>query len=305
MNGYSEKAKSEILRLTLSGDCCKRAFLSALVRAGGSLLLGGGRIKIALVFSDKRVTQRAIKTLKEVSSGVMILEEGNETVLSGDVMLEVLYALGIFYKKGNETAVRSGINPSLIKEDCCAVSYVRGCFLGCGSVSLVGGYHLEFHFSSQPLASDVAEILLRFGITARIKERKNRYVLYVKDNEAVSDLLALMGATQAVIELNDRYAERQFSQRINRRTNCDIANINKTVAASMRIVESINYVSSKIGLAALDEKLQVVARARLENPDDSFATLADGLGISKSTLKNRFKKLDELAAEIKSKEKKD
>jgi DNA-binding protein WhiA len=151
----------------------------------------------------------------------------------------------------------------------------------------------------------VVKVLLRFNINAKIKERKNAYIVYVKDNEAVSDLLALMGATQAVIELNDRFMERQFAQQINRRTNCDIANINKTVAASMRIVESINYISSKIGIAALDDKLQVVARARLENPDDSFAVLADALGLSKSTLKNRFKKLDDIASELKAKEKKD
>ena len=304
MDGYSEKAKSEILALTLSGDCCKRAFLSALIRAGGSLIISGGNIKISLNFSDKRVTKRAIKTLKEISSGVIITEEKGETVLSGAVMLQVLYALGIFYLKNGETAVRSGIHPALIAEDCCSASYLRGCFLGCGSVSLSDGYHLELHFSSLPLASDVAEILLRFGITAKINERNNRYVLYVKDNEAVSDVLALMGATQAVIELNDQYTMRQFSQRINRRTNCDIANINKTVTASMRIVDSINYISSKIGLYALDEKLQAVAIARLNNPEDSFATLADALGISKSTLKNRFKKIDESASDLRSKEKK-
>ena len=305
MNGYSENAKNEILALTLSGDCCKRAFLSALIRAGGSLIISGGKIKIALTFSDKQVTKKAIKTLREISSGVVITESENETVLSGEVMLQVLYALGIFYSRNGETAVRSGIHPSFINENCCGAAYVRGCFLGCGSVSLVGGYHLEFHFSSLPLAEDIVKVLERFGIIAKIKERKNAYLVYVKDNEAVSDLLALMGATQAVIELNDRYMERQFSQRINRRTNCDIANINKTVAASMRIVESINYISSKIGIAALDEKLQAVAMARLENPDDSFAVLADGLGISKSTLKNRFKKLDDIALELKAKEKKD
>jgi hypothetical protein len=76
--------------------------LSALIRAGGSLIISGGKIKISLNFSDKLVTKKALKTLKEISSGVEIVESDGETILSGEVMLKVLYALGIFYNRNGE-----------------------------------------------------------------------------------------------------------------------------------------------------------------------------------------------------------
>lgn len=303
---YSETAKNEIARLSCSTDCCKRAFMSALIRAGGSLLLGRDGIKMSLTFSDEKISEKAEKTLDDIASGVSVVRNGNETLLSGENLIKVLFALGIFYKnESGETAVRSGIQPSIVASDCCAVSYVRGLFLGAGSVTLSGGYHLEFNLSHGSLAQDLKKLLARFGIPCHTLKRAEHYLVYIKDNEAVSDCLALMGATGAVIELNNEYTMRQFSQRINRRNNCDIANIQKTVNASVRIVESVKYIDKMIGLASLDEKLQVVAKARIENPDDSFAVLANALGLSKSTLKNRFKKLDEIAEELREKEKKD
>ena len=303
---YSETAKNEIARLSCSTDCCKRAFMSALIRAGGSLLLGRDGIKMLLTFSDAKISEKAEKTMQEIASGITIARDGNETLLSGENMVKVLYALGIFYRKSSgETAVRSGIQPSIIRDDCCAVSYVRGLFLGAGSVTLSGGYHLEFNLSHESLAQDLKKLLQRFNVPCHTHKRAEHYLVYIKDNEAVSDCLALMGATSAVIELNNEYTMRQFSQQINRRNNCDIANIQKTVNASVRIVESVRYIDATIGLASIDEKLQEVAKARIERPDDSFSVLADALGLSKSTLKNRFKKLDEIAEELREKETKE
>lgn len=305
-HGYSEIAKNEITHLTHSSSCCKRAFLAALIRSGGSLLISNNSIRISFGFSDGALLEKIERIVKEIAEGVTVSKEDGEAVLFGENIMPVLYALGVFRRSSKgETIVRSGVMPSLVKENCCAAAYIRGIFLGCGSVSLVGGYHLEFNFSHEDMANDVSAILRRFNIDSKIAVRTDRYVVYIKDNEAVSDCLALLGATQAVLALNDEYIKRQVRRDANRRNNCDLANIQKTVNASVRIVENVRLIEKTVGLGSLDEKLFVVAKARLEYPEDSFSFLADKLGLSKSTLKNRFNKLGEIADEIREKEKKD
>jgi DNA-binding protein WhiA len=239
------------------------------------------------------------KAVNDTTAGVTITKGDGEIVLQGETILSVLYALGVFKKSAKgETVVQSGISPSLIKQDCCKVAYARGLFLGCGSVTLSGGYHMEFLLSHEDMAKDLSKLFSHFGIESKILSRHERYMLYLKDSEAVSDCLALLGASSAVIKLNDEYVNRQVRQEANRRNNCDIANIQKTVNASVRIIENVRYIEKKVGLATLDEKLRVVAKGRLDYPEDSFSALADKLGLSKSTVKNRFNKLDEIANKL-------
>ena len=153
------------------------------------------------------------------------------------------------------------------------------------------------------MAEDLRALLDRYGIAAKITDRKEKSVVYIKDSEGVSDCLALMGASDAVLGLNSEAATRQFRQYMNRQNNCDLANISKTVNAAVRQCEDIELIDRKIGLAGIGEKLEVVARARLNAREASFSALAESLGLSKSTLKNRLAKIGEIAAGIREKEK--
>lgn len=301
MDGYSLCAKNEISALSFSTDCCKRAFLSAIVHTCGSLIFSRGGMKVTLSVPTKAFPKKIKAVLYDLfGDGVKAEMKSGNLVLSGEKLLPALAWLGIFSKsEEGELVVERGIRTPLIKEDCCAVNYLRGAFLGAGSMSLNGGYHLEIAPSSKTLAEDILKIMKRFGIKARLTERKEKHVVYIKDVEGVSDALALMGASEAMLELNSESIIRQFRRDTNRRTNCEIANISKTVNASVRQNESIRYIEKKVGLASLPEKLQAVAKARLEFPDESFSYLADYLGLSKSTLKNRLNKLGEIAQKIK------
>ena len=301
MDGYSLSAKNEITALSFSTDCCKRAFLSALVHTGGSLVFGRGGMRVIIPAATDELRRKIAETLGEIADGVSVVKDGSETIIEGTGVLPLMFGLGIFVKKGEETAVNGGIAPGLVREDCCAVWYIRGAFLGSGSASLTAGYLLEFALSGEALAKDLIAILGRFGIEGRVTARKEKYVVYLKEGEAVSDCLALMGASGAVVELNSRLIMRSFRRDTNRRTNCEIANISKTVNAAVRQCEDIKLIEKKMGIAALPEKLQAVAAARTEYPDESFATLAGRLGISKSTLKNRLNKLGEIAESIREK----
>lgn len=303
MNGYSTRAKNEIVGLGC-GDCCKRAFLSALVHTGGSLVFARGGMKIVISAGAKGIKNKVEKYALEMLDGVTVSGTDGETVIGGSRLTAALYALGIFRKSDEgETKVEEGIPHAIVAERCCGVNYLRGAFLGAGSLYIGKGYHLEFAVESKALAEDLRALLDRYGIAAKITDRKEKSVVYIKDSEGVSDCLALMGASDAVLGLNSEAATRQFRQYMNRQNNCDLANISKTVNAAVRQCEDIELIDRKIGLAGIGEKLEVVARARLSAREASFSALAESLGLSKSTLKNRLAKIGEIAAGIREKEK--
>lgn len=303
MNGYSTRAKNEIVGLGC-GDCCKRAFLSALVHTGGSLVFALGGMKIVISAGAKGIKNKVEKYALEMLDRVTVSGTDGETVIGGSGLTAALYALGIFRKSDEgETKVEEGIPHAIVAERCCGVNYLRGAFLGAGSLYIGKGYHLEFAVESKALAEDLRALLDRYGIAAKITDRKEKSVVYIKDSEGVSDCLALMGASDAVLGLNSEAATRQFRQYMNRQNNCDLANISKTVNAAVRQCEDIELIDRKIGLAGIGEKLEVVARARLNAREASFSALAESLGLSKSTLKNRLAKIGEIAAGIREKEK--
>lgn len=180
--------------------------------------------------------------------------------------------------------------------------YIRGVFLGSGSLSVPdadshksGGYHLEFTFNGEDIANDVIAILSGYGIWAHLTVRKEKYVVYVKDSENVSDCLALLGVDKTVLKLNETMAVLAVKSDITRRTNCDIANINRAIDASIGVMEAIAELEARGELETLDEKLRIAARARREYPDASLSELASIIGISKSGLKHRLDKLVETA----------
>ena len=303
MNGYSTRAKNEIVGLGC-GDCCKRAFLSALVHTGGSLVFARGGMKIVISAGAKGIKNKVEKYALEMLDGVTVSGTDGETIIGGSGLTAALYALGIFRKSDEgETKVEEGIPHAIVAERCCGVNYLRGAFLGAGSLYIGKGYHLEFAVESKALAEDLRALLDRYGIAAKITDRKEKSVVYIKDSEGVSDCLALMGASDAVLGLNSEAATRQFRQYMNRQNNCDLANISKTVNAAVRQCEDIELIDRKIGLAGIGEKLEVVAWARLRAREASFSALAESLGLSKSTLKNRLAKIGEVAAGIREKEK--
>lgn len=301
MNNYSVSAKNEILRNDLKLDCCKLSFLSAVVHTAGSVFFSTEGLRIEILCESDALKERVCEIFAEFYGVIPTLSGTKHLLLSGAGVTEILYDLMIFGLIGEETAVVSGIADTLVEEEHCKTSYIKGAFLGSGSVSLKTGYHLEFTLSSADMANDLSAILNYFGINSKIITHNGKYVVYVKDNSSVSDCLALMGATGAVLELNNEVVLRDIRKQSNRINNCDYANINKTVNASVRQVSDIRLLEKKLGLTSLNPKLREMAIARVDNPDATFADLAALLSIPKSTVKNRLNKLSEIAAQLKEK----
>jgi DNA-binding protein WhiA len=300
MNNYSVSAKNEILRNDFEYDCCRLAFLSAVVHTAGSVFFSTDGLRIEILCESELLKDKVCELFAEFYGVVPSLSGKHITVL-GDNVTEILYDLMIFGVIGEETAVVSGIADTLVEEEHCKASYIKGAFLGSGSVSLKTGYHLEFTLSSADMANDLSAILNYFGINSKIITHNGKYVVYVKDNVSVSDCLALMGANSAVLALNNEVVLRDIRKQSNRVNNCDYANINKTVNASVKQISDIRIIEKKLGLSSLNPKLREMAIARTDNPDATFADLASILKIPKSTVKNRLNKLIEIASQLKEK----
>lgn len=214
-----------------------------------------------------------------------------------DKLLGALYILD-----GDDYSSIGGIDPRFEKN---AAAYVRGAFLGCGSLSVPkidgqksGGYHLEFALGSEQLADGFTELLRGFGITIKKRTRAEKCVLYAKDGDAVSDCLALLGADKTTLEFNNTVAYFDLRDDVNRRNNFDMANMNRSVNAAVDVAGAIETIKENTGLDALDAKLKAAALARLENPEMTLGALAELMGISKSGLKHRYDKIVEIAKSL-------
>lgn len=187
------------------------------------------------------------------------------------------------------------------KDEMILKSLVRGCFLGGGSLNNPNNkYHLEILFSTIKNANFILEVLRAFGIEAKILERKNSTSIYIKEAEEISKILAFIGAGKSVLNFEEIRVMRDTRNNINRLVNCETANLNKTINASMEQIEHIEYLK-KIGkFDGLPENLKEIANLRQEHPDASLVQLGEMLEnpIGKSGVNHRLKRIIEIAEEI-------
>ncbi len=186
------------------------------------------------------------------------------------------------------------------KDEILLKSLARGSFLGGGSLNNPNNkYHLEILFSTIKNAKFVLELLKEFGIEAKILERKNSTSIYIKEAEEISKVLAFIGANKSVLNFEEIRVMRDTRNNINRLVNCETANLNKTINASVEQIEQIEYLQ-KIGkFDGLPENLKEIANLRQENPDVSLVQLGQMLStpIGKSGVNHRLKKICEIAKE--------
>ena len=180
-------------------------------------------------------------------------------------------------------------------------AFIAGAFLSCGSMTEpLKEYHMEFAVPFEELCSDMKNVLERLGISSKYVERKGLYVLYFKGSEDIEDMLTMMGATKSSIELMNVKILKDVRNKANRIANCDAANIERTLRASEKQIEDIEYIMNTEGLDSLTPELRNMAEIRLENPDVSLKELGEMLDkpVGRSGANHRLKKLMEIAAAI-------
>lgn len=178
-------------------------------------------------------------------------------------------------------------------------AFIRGTFLGSGSINDPNKtYHLEIVLKTEEYANILEKVSLNMGINFKRLQRKNSYSLYLKDGEEISKLFALIGASKAVLKYEEIRVIRDMRNNINRKVNCETANLNKTVSAAVRQIEDIKFLAKQN--VKLPENLKEIAELRIENPDVSLIELGKMLKepIGKSGVNHRLKKIQSMAEEL-------
>lgn len=209
--------------------------------------------------------------------------------------------LGLLKKTGE---IREGLLPSLIATQESQIAYIKGAFLGGGSCTLPyegakTGYHLEFVFSTKKIAQDFCLLLADFELVAKVAERKESYVVYIKSKELISDFLSIVGAENNLKKFSLLVEKRDRANNDNRAINCITGNTDKTVRAAAKQVLAIEKLKAWSGFQDLSEELKALANERIQNPTLSLQELAERLSVSKSCLNHRMRKLLQIAENLK------
>ena len=184
------------------------------------------------------------------------------------------------------------------QEELAIKSLIRGIFLGSGSVNNPENkYHLEMILSTMQNAQLIKEVLEKFEIHMKEMKRKNGFSLYIKDGEEISKFLAFIGANSSVLKFEEIRVIREMKNNINRKVNCETANLSKTINAAVKQIESIKKLQKQGKFKNLPDNLKEIAILRLENPDASLIELGQMLEqpIGKSGVNHRLKKIEEMS----------
>ena len=190
---------------------------------------------------------------------------------------------------------------NLKQEDQIARICVREAFLQNGSLSDPNKeYHLEMSFKTKKKAEEIKEILVSNGINAKIIKRREKYIMYLKEGEDISNCLAFIGASSSVLRFEETRVVREMRNQINRKVNCETANLTKTVNASFEQVQAINKLKKTKIWKELEDGVKEIAELRLANPELSIEALGKKLNppISKSGANHRLRKIVDLAKEL-------
>lgn len=308
---FSSKTKNELCRIKFEDKCCMLAELSALVKVSGSVSFKGlNKISLSILTENPAIA-RLIFTLFKKSMNLQtkimvkkskVFKKANTYIINIERAKEILIKLGIITFRNGYLEIIHSIDDEIIKKTCCKRAYIRGAFLGGGSVSdPEKGYHLEFVTHSMDFAKDFIKLLNNeYDLDAKLIERKNASIVYLKEGNQIVDLLNIIGAHSALLNFENVRIVKQMRNQVNRIVNCETANLNKTINAAFKQIENIELIKKKKGLNFLPDSLREVALIRLENREANLTEIGKMLSkpVGKSGVNHRFKKIEKIANEL-------
>ncbi len=305
---FTSDVKDELTRVAPGCSHCEKATLAALIRIEGTLMFGGpGKYRLEIDTEISSVARLIIRLLHQlyglkteltVRRSVLHKTPNYLIAIPSQPQLEqVLHELGVLSKAGLEM----GIDPHLIEKNCCAAAYLRGAFLGSGFVSEPrGDFHFEITVESEEMAQDLVALMAGKDITARVSHRRNSYTVYLKSGTAISEFLALTGAYQCALAMENERVRKSVRNDINRKVNAEVANQAKSAEASLDQIVSIRKLISTGKVTELPPGLQEIARLRLLHPEASLKELGQKANppLSKSAVYHRIRRLEEYASDL-------
>lgn len=313
---FSSETKGELARIDTEKKCCMLAEITGFLRVSGSLrLAGGGRFTIVASTESPAIARHYKKLIKEYFDSNASIEVGDSqmpgksgksyryryslVVRPEEKSGQILRETGMMLIREGNDYLSDGIYSLIVKNKCCKKAFIRGLFLGCGTMSDPRkSYHLEFVLSSEQVAVDLKKLIGTFvNLSAGMIERGDEYVVYIKKADYINDMLGIMGANNAMLDFTNIRIGRSLKREANRISNCDNANVDRTLSAAEKQIENINLIAEKIGLDNLDPALRDTAQLRLDMTGASLTEIGESLKpeIGKAAVSKRFAKLKEIA----------
>lgn len=313
---FSRESKEEILKTEIEDDTAALSFLSGLIHSCGEIEKINNKIFIKIVSDVEKLFAYCQKIIKRLYGDDIQPEVSENYNINKNTFYEISFEVEKFKQLLLDVGVidfsdgltfNFEIDKNLLHEDETRRAFIKGVYIGASTSSIKlsadttqscgSGYHMEFVSRSHNFLLEFSSILAEYNIIGKIFERKNSYVLYIKDVNTIQDLLALVGANESVLKLSNEIVTRELRNKVNRQVNCINANINKTVEASLKQVNAINTIINTIGLESLPEDLQEVAVLRLANQEESLDELLklSTIKLTRSGLNHRFRKLIKIA----------
>ena len=299
---FTEKVKQEMANILPNPRHCRMAELGGLIAGSGSIDAGKNEL---VIFSENELV---IKTTEKLLNKIFSVDNFGRTVYDikrsgrewGKITLSVQETNRVVETvKLNRNGLIS--DPVLYTMTCCKRAYLRGLFLASGTLSdPQKDYHFEITHEDEHFADEIRKLICGFGADAKLVKRKNRFVVYVKDSGMISEMLNVMGAHVAMMELENVKILKDVRNRVNRQVNCDQANINKALSASRKQLADIRYIREKTGFSGVAKDLIETAELRERYPEATLAELVmyNGDSVGKSGINHRLKKLSDIADKL-------
>ena len=300
---FSSQIKDEIMKSTELPECCTHSLAYGMLLFGRSFNLSD----ISLLTDNGAVAEKYVDIIKQASGidGKLTVSKAGKYTVDYENDADRKKVLACFSSSGKEVVQR--VDRGNLSNDsggetgemgCCDISFIKGAFLSCGTASDPNkSYHIEFVVPFKMLSLDLMKMLNDYGIKAKHMVRRYVNVIYIKDSESIEDLLALMGAHNAALEVINIKIYKDIRNITNRRINFENANLTKTADAAFQQMKAIETVKEKGIYPTLSDDLKQIANIRYENPDASLRDIGDMCEppLSRSAVNHRLKKLIALA----------
>ena len=305
---FSGKVKEELAgQLSLARHCQVAELAALLCGCGRVEKMSDGNRKLWIQTENEAVARKSFTLLRKTFNieTAIVIREGSQLKRGKVYLVEVADPVraeqvlqGTKLSVDNETGLLEMDNSLVVQMNCCKRAFIRGTFLSSGSISdPEKGYHFEIVSPDERKAKQLQELIRSFQIDAKIVLRKKVHVVYVKEGAQIVDMLAVMEANVALMNLENIRILKEMRNSVNRKVNCETANINKTVNAAVKQIEDIRLIESRTGLRNLSEGLAEIAELRLQYPEATLKELGMMLNpqVGKSGVNHRLRKLSEIA----------
>lgn len=310
---FSKEVKEELSKQIPTARHCQIAEIAAIISLCGRIAINIKNEYFIKIYTENLTVARKyfilIKKTFRINAEISIRHSRNSkkgtnyciVIKKGQESIRILRATKLIDHEGEIKENLSIISNLVLQNTCCKRAFLRGAFLAAGSISAPEKtYHFEIATPSQPKSEQVRNIMKAFHLDAKIVRRKKYYVVYLKEGAQIVDVLNVMEAPIALMNLENVRILKEMRNSINRQVNCETANINKTVVAATKQIDDIKFIRDVIGFSQLSEGLEEIARLRIEQPDASLKELGALLypPIGKSGVNHRLRKLSIIAERL-------